>query len=151
MFDQIGKWLSSAHLIAFAALVVALGGTAYAATKIDTGDIKNKAVTKAKLDKDAVSTNRLKDGAVRAAKLGSITEVEETSPPSVVEEEAITATADCPEGSTVIGGGFRVDLGDPDDPVLVVRDRREDNGWQADGSAQEPEDTITAYAYCLEG
>jgi hypothetical protein len=159
MFEQIRKRLSSAHLIAFAALVVALSGTAYAATKIDTDDIKKKAVTKQKLDKDAVSTNRIRDGAVQAAKLGdaavsasklgSITEVDETSPPAAVP--AITATAECPAGTTVISGGFRVDSIDPVDPVLVVRDRREDNGWQADGVAQNAGDTITAYAYCLEG
>jgi hypothetical protein len=149
MFEQIRKRLSSAHLIAFAALVVALSGTAYAATKIDTDDIKNKAVTKKKLDKAAVSTNRIVDGAVRAAKLGSITEVDETSPPAAVP--AITATAECPSGTTVISGGFRVDSIDPVDPVLAVRDRREDNGWQADGVAQNAGDTITAYAYCLEG
>lgn len=146
MFEQIRKRLSSAHLIAFAALVVALSGTAYAATKIDTDDIKNKAVTKQKLDKAAVSTNRIVDGAVRAAKLGSITEVEETSPPAAVP--AITATAECPSGTTVISGGFRVD---PTGNVRVERDRRDDNGWQADGVASAPGDTITAYAYCLEG
>lgn len=148
MFERIRERLSSAHLIAFAALAVALSGTAYAATKIDTNDIKSKAVTKAKLDTEAVSTNRLKDGAVRSDKLGSITEVEETSPPAA--QPAITATADCPDDSTVIGGGFRATSVDPVDPVIAVRDQREDNGWQADGVAQQPGDTITAYAYCLE-
>jgi hypothetical protein len=146
MFEYVRRRLSSAHLIAFAALVVALGGTAYAATKIDTEDIKSKAVTKKKLDTGAVSTNRLADGAVRAVKLGPITEVEETSPPATAPP--ITATADCPAGTTVISGGFRVD---PTTNVTVERDRREDNGWQADGVASAPGDTITAYAYCLEG
>lgn len=148
MFERIRERVSSAHLIAFAALAVALSGTAYAATKIDTDDIKNKAVTKQKLDKAAVSTNRIVDGAVRAAKLGPITEVEETSPPAAVP--AITATAECPAGTTVISGGFRVDSNDPGDPVIIVRDRREDNGWQADAIAQSPGETVSAYAYCLE-
>jgi hypothetical protein len=146
MFDYVRRSLSSAHLIAFAALVVALGGTAYAATKIDTNDIKGKAVTKPKIDKEAVSTNRLRAGAVRAGQLGPITEVDETSPGATAPP--ITATADCPSGSTVIGGGFS---SQPTGNVNVERSQRDGNGWKVDGLASAPGDTVTAYAYCLEG
>ena len=51
------------------ALAVALGGTAWAATKIDTGDIKSKAVTSKKLDTAAVTAKKIADNAVTSAKI----------------------------------------------------------------------------------
>ena len=123
------KWRPSpALVISLVALFVALAGGAYAATKIDTSDIKKAAVTGKKL-----------------AKVG-ITEVEETTTATV--SPSITATAECPSGSTVISGGFR---GQPTGNVFAERDQRDGNGWRADGFASAPGDTITAYAYCLEG
>lgn len=58
------------------ALAVALSGTAWAATKIDTEDIKSKAITKKKLDTAAVTTKKIADGAVKEAKIatGAVTE-----------------------------------------------------------------------------
>ena len=56
--------VSSAHVIALAALFVALGGTAFAAATIGTNDIKNQAVTKPKIAKKAVTTGRIADQAV---------------------------------------------------------------------------------------
>ena len=57
-------------VVALLALVVAVGGTAVAATKIGTNQIKNNAVTKKKIKKGAVSTNRLAAKAVTNGKLG---------------------------------------------------------------------------------
>ena len=53
-----------------AAVGVIAGGSAYAASKIDTRDIANKAVTAKKLDSAAVTTSKLRSGAVTSAKLG---------------------------------------------------------------------------------
>lgn len=61
---------SPAMVVALLALVVAVGGTAVAATKIGTNQIKNNAVTKKKIKKGAVSTNRLAAKAVTNGKLG---------------------------------------------------------------------------------
>ena len=63
-------------VIGLLALAVALSGTAWAATKIDTEDIKSKAVTKKKLDTAAVTTKKIADGAVSSAKVadGAVTE-----------------------------------------------------------------------------
>ncbi len=151
------KWRPSpALVISLVALFVALAGGAYAATKIDTSDIKKAAVTGKKLAKDAVNSNKVKDasltggdladGAISGSKLAGITEVEETTTATV--SPSITATAECPSGSTVISGGFR---GQPTGNVFAERDQRDGNGWRADGFASAPGDTITAYAYCLEG
>ena len=68
-----------AMVVALLALTVALGGTAFAAAKIGTSDIKNnavtskkikkKAVTSSRIDKQAVTGNRLAKNAVKAAKI----------------------------------------------------------------------------------
>ena len=64
-----------AMVVALIALAVAVGGTAVAANKIGTGQIKNNAITKKKIKKKAVSTNRLADKAVKDAKIagGAVT------------------------------------------------------------------------------
>lgn len=60
---------SPALVIALIALFVALGGSAYAATKIGTSDIKSNAITAAKIKNGAVTTAKIKNGAVNGAKV----------------------------------------------------------------------------------
>ncbi len=61
---------SPAMVVALLALIVAAGGTAVAATKIGTNQLKNNAVTTKKIKKKAVTTNRLKAKAVTSGKIG---------------------------------------------------------------------------------
>ena len=65
------KWAkpSPALVVSMVALFVALGSGAYAAAKIDTQDIKKKAVTTPKLDGKAVSKQKIAGKAVTAAKV----------------------------------------------------------------------------------
>ncbi len=74
--------------------------------------------------------------------------VEVTSPPAAVP--LINATANCAAGTKVISGGFKVTGTDPVDPPIPTEDQRSNNGWEAKAVAQNPGDTVTAYAYCLE-
>ncbi len=60
---------SPAIVISVLALFVALGGTAYAATKIGTKDIRNNAITAAKIKKNAVTEAKIKANAVTTAKI----------------------------------------------------------------------------------
>lgn len=60
---------SPSFVISFIALAVALGGTAWAATKIDTDDIKNRAVTTQKLDGGAVKAKKISSNAVKGNKI----------------------------------------------------------------------------------
>ncbi|MFL5870269.1 MAG: hypothetical protein ACJ75R_04255 [Solirubrobacterales bacterium] len=58
-------------LIAAVALVFALAGGAYAASKIQTNDIAKKAVTGPKIAKDAVKSGKIAKGSVKANDLAA--------------------------------------------------------------------------------
>ena len=60
---------SPATLLAVAALVLAMAGGAYAATKIQTSDIAKSAVTTKKIAKGAVKGKRIADNGVATAKI----------------------------------------------------------------------------------
>ena len=60
---------SPALVISILALFVALGGSAYAASKIGTNDIKANAITAGKIKNSAVTTKKIKNGAVTGAKV----------------------------------------------------------------------------------
>jgi hypothetical protein len=65
---------SPALVVAFVALVVALGGTSYAAFSLPNGSVgtpqlKDKAVTNAKLGPLSVGTAKLRDGSVTGSKM----------------------------------------------------------------------------------
>jgi hypothetical protein len=64
---------SPALVISITALVVALGGSAYAASKIGTRQIKNNAVTTAKIRSRAITTAKLANNAVTGAKVNEST------------------------------------------------------------------------------
>ena len=64
-----GKRPSASLVISILALFVALGGSAYAASKIGSKDIKKNAITAAKIKKNAVTTTKLRNGAVTGAKI----------------------------------------------------------------------------------
>jgi hypothetical protein len=58
-------------VVAIVALVAAITGTAYAATKVGTKQLKNKAVTTKKIKNGAVTGAKLAAGAVTGAKLAA--------------------------------------------------------------------------------
>jgi hypothetical protein len=71
MINKIRARISSAHLIAGAALFVALGGAAYAvqANSVGTKQLKKNAVATKKIKDAAVTTGKLADNAATGAKV----------------------------------------------------------------------------------
>ncbi len=65
----VRRHLTYANVVATVALFAVLGGGAWAAAKIGTGDIKNGAVTTKKLAKAAVATKKLEKNAVTGKKV----------------------------------------------------------------------------------
>jgi hypothetical protein len=60
---------SPGAVIGVVALVFALTGAAYAATKIQTNDIAKRAVTGGKIARDAVKSGKIRDGKIKARDL----------------------------------------------------------------------------------
>lgn len=60
---------SPAMIVAMVALFVALGGSAYAAKKIGSKEIKANAITTGKIKKNAITTSKIKKEAVTGAKI----------------------------------------------------------------------------------
>jgi hypothetical protein len=98
-----------------------LGGGVVTEGKLKNGAVTeakifNSAVTNSKLGPNAVATGKIQDGAVTSAKLAStlltqlvknVSYVPGTSP-SNTSEATKTATATCPAGKQVVGGGAKV-------------------------------------------
>ena len=157
------KTPSPALVISLLALFVALGSGAYAASKIGTSDLKKNAVTTPKIAKNAVKSNKvangklkgkdLADGTLGGSKLAPIVEVTDTT--DVATFEIGTASVSCPAGTRVVSGGFNTDSSAANQG-LATENRRVGNGWRASVFASASNgiatgNTLTVYAYCLEG
>ena len=103
---------SPATLIALIALVVALAGSAYAAIKIDTEDIRRGAVTAKKLAGNSVTNRAIAPDAVTGDKVneGSLGQVP-TAAKAATADQATNATnatnaanADQADNATTVGG-----------------------------------------------
>ena len=161
---------SPALVISIVAMFAALGGGAFAATATTSkqainkkGNLNKNVVKKKNIAKNAVVTSKIKEGkvtgsklsdeSVNASKLGLITEV--TSAPTTVSDTPPgigSATATCPEGTKVIGGGFNTNtVGLPTNAGVAIENRRTDNGWRAGIFAQGAPVELTVSAYCLDG
>jgi hypothetical protein len=64
---------SPAMIVAMIALFAALGGSAYAAKKIGSNEIKANAITTGKIKKNAITTSKIKKEAVTGAKINETT------------------------------------------------------------------------------
>lgn len=149
------------NLVAYIALTVALTMTplpSQAALLIGTKNIKNGAVTAKKIAPGAVKNVKIRDGAVTGAKIaaGSVTAsklgtivVVTADSADVADGNTAGATATCPAGSVVIGGGY--DSGGNATPWRVQRSYKTGNGWRAFGTNQTGGNSfMRAQALCLQ-
>jgi len=95
-------------VVAVIALVVALAGSAYAAGKIGTKQLKKNAVSTKKIKDDAVTGSKIANGAVSGAKLakGAVGVVMRQGPTTNIPgNTAAKAEVSCKPGERATGGG----------------------------------------------
>jgi hypothetical protein len=147
-----------------------LGGGVVTTSKLKNGAVTdtklaNNAVTSGKLGADAVTTGKIQDGAVTGVKLASSLNAQLVKNVSYVVKESASdanspkdATAECPTGKQVTGGGARI-LGANTNIVLqesVPAPATADNkrmGWTGKGYeavAEAGNWSIEVYAICGE-
>jgi hypothetical protein len=137
--------------VAVVALIVAIGGTSYAAFtlpkgSVGTAQLKNRAVTNAKLDKNSVGTGKIRGGAVTASRLAATTQVV-SADVTIPANGTTTASVACPAGTRVLGGGG----GSRSTSVFNLRSTQNGNGWQWIARNTDPVNAqiIFATAVCL--
>lgn len=109
-------------IISILALVIALGGTSYAAVKINGKNIQAKSIAASKIKKESIGSNRIKDGKLKAKDLA----------PGVVKN-ARWALVGTNGQITAQSGGFTVVAGYPTLPNTAVAPAP-DNSLRANGN-----------------
>jgi hypothetical protein len=139
MRETLRRALSPATVIATVALILAVGGTSYAVTRlphhsVGTAQIKNHAVTTPKLATAA---------AARIAGL-TYTHMTAAAPPST----AGVIPVSCPPGLIAISGG--VETPHTMDAFLLDSHPTQSGGWEASvaNTSAATTESITVYAVC---
>jgi hypothetical protein len=143
----------------------AIGSSQLANGSVRSGQLGGGVVTEAKLKNGAVTANKIADGAVTGGKLASnfiaqlvrnVTYANKASG-AVSTTSPQSATAECPAGKQVIGGGARIVPGDATEveltesiPFLAGDGKR--TGWTAAARTAEAGKTfaVEAFAVCAE-
>ena len=99
---------SPAMVVAIIALIVAISGSAYAAGKIGTRQIKKNAISTKKIKDDAVTGAKIANGAITGGKLasGAVGTVMRVGPDKTIDANGFgRADAQCNSGERATGGG----------------------------------------------
>ncbi len=169
---RIAKFLSFSNVIACLALFIALGGTVYAAGKINGKQIKGSSLPGNRIKPRTITANRIKPKTltgrqikprtltggeidqktltqVSAASLANVQYQVVTVPIPTNSSTGTTATAGCPPGTSVIGGGATVS-NEEDAFVNDSGPSLQPAGWVATGFSRFiPGITMTVTAVCV--
>lgn len=170
MIARMAKLLSFSNVVACLALFVALGGSVYAAGKINGKQIKPSSLPGNRIKPKTIAANRVKPNSLtgRQVKPNSLTgdQIDEktltvsAAALSNVQYESTTlelswdtasATANCPSGSYAIGGGAT--LSDDNGTVNSSGPSPLRTGWTASGwgwAQSGPTMTVTAVCVAVE-
>lgn len=170
--DRVRRVLSFSNVVACLALFIALGGTVYAAGKMDGRAIERGSLPGNRLEPKTITARRVKPKTLtgRQVKPGSLTgkQINQKSLNKIIAaglaglryeavtvplptggRPATTATANCPAGTYVIGGGATVS----DDGEATVNDSGPTvlrTGWTATAFAwYSASNTMTVTAICV--
>jgi len=145
---------SPALVVASVALFVALGSGAYAAVIIDGHSIKNHSIPGNKLTKAATASLRGQRGPAGGFdpnKVSYISSGDVAVAPNPGGTAVGTATAACPSGTKVVGGGFIIGQGnDGGAEVFGSGPNSDGSAWLASMHNDSPSVTahIAAFADC---
>jgi hypothetical protein len=171
MIARIGKAFSFSNVIACLALFVALGGTVYAAGKLNGKQIKPSSLPGNRLKPQTITARRIKPKtltgrqvrprsltgtqidqktltAVSAAALANVQYVTTIATLPSSGRPGATVTADCPAGTLAIGGGATLSSEDEamvnDSGPTPLR-----TGWTATGFSWLSRTKMTVTAVCV--
>ena len=129
-----------ATVVAYLALMTALGGSAYAASKIGTSDLKPNAVTSPKIGSGAVRASDVKAFAVRS---------ESESVPAGSPGSIVDVSAECRKRERLVSGGGRWSTAAPGDFPTLINSAPAGDAWSVAGAATASANTLTAFAVCM--
>ena len=160
----IGRLPSPAMVVACVALVVALGGTSYAATRlpansVGTKQLKRGSVTGVKVKRDSLTGAQINESrlgtvptATQAASATSAAvsrlDFRQSAASPIPTSGHVHATVSCDSGLVAVGGGAKVS--DPDVALVVDSNPLGKTGWEASAGALTTGTTMTVYVICAQ-
>jgi hypothetical protein len=143
--------ITFSNAIAVLALFVALGGSAYAATKFSGKQIKPKTIPANRIKPNSLSSKQIKDGSLKGVKsaisLNNITYQTVTATLDSTNPNPITTAVTCPAGLHVTGGGGVIS--DPNNGFINDTGPTPGNtGWVVHSFSGAVNSTITVTAIC---
>ncbi len=170
---RIRKVLTFSNVVAFVALFVALGGSVYAAGKINgkqikassipgnrlkassvtTRQLKSKAVTGGKVKPNSLTGNQINESTLNGVSAASLASVQYAAAAVILGDESgsfgsgTSGIAACPPGTFVIGGGATLS----DNKDSYINDSGPVSGglgWVAHAHAFKPGLVMTVTAVC---
>ncbi len=153
--------------IAWLALFVALGGTSYAAAQlpansVGTRQLRSGAVTGSKVKRGSITAGALSPATIRTLRREKPTVITKALPPSgpcgstcsYPPGTSQSGEADCPSGTHVVGGGFKIANEDARDAdATTSAPTANANGWHVtftwtqEAASDFPGGTV--YVVCL--
>jgi hypothetical protein len=129
-----------ATVVAYLALVTALGGSAYAASRVGTSELKPNAVTSPKIRSGAVRASDVKAFAVRS---------ESEDVPAGSPSAFVDVTAACRKHERLVSGGGRWATAGSGNLPTLINSAPAGDGWIVAGAPTASANTLTAFAICM--
>jgi hypothetical protein len=151
MFKRMRPRITFSNVIAIMALFFALGGTVYAAAKINGKQIKSNSIPGNRVKKNSLTSKQIKDKTLKAvgsaAALNNVTYQTQSAALPAGGTSLVTATATCPAGLKLLGGGGT--LGRPDLNFIQDVGPVGNNAYRVTAFPDPgTPDTLTATAIC---
>src|SRR5687768_6581863 len=157
---------SPAMIVACIALMVALGGTSYAAIRlpansVGTVQLKKAAVTGAKVKKNTITGTQIREASLERVPKALQADSADTADSADISRldyrqsaavaipaggAAVRATASCDAGTFALGGGAKVS--NPNDALVLDSNPFGKNAWEANAAAGPAGTTLTVFVIC---